>query len=169
MDRKIVVIAHNIRSTHNVGSLLRTADGMGIEKVCLSGYTPYPALKNDERLPHMASKINSQIKKTALGAELSMEWEYTKDILSLLTSLKKEGYTIAALEQTSRSIALPSFKPPAKIAFILGREVEGLEQYVLDLAELFVEIPMSGKKESYNVVIAAAMAVYHCRYYENLC
>ncbi len=158
----LIVIAHNLRSTHNVGSLLRTAEGLGAY-VILSGYTPYPATDVDGRLPHIAQKLNKQISKTALGAELEPIWRYEDDISQVLSRLKQEGYEIAALEQTDAAIALPKFRPPAKIAIVLGREVEGVEPEVLSLCDTVVEIPMYGKKESFNVVQAAAMALYHCR------
>ena len=162
---KIVVIAHNIRSTHNVGSLLRTADGLGVHKLYFTGYTPYPRYDDDERMPHVARKTHKQISKTALGAEESVDWEYAEDVFTVIEKLRKNGFTIAALEQTTNSIFLPSYKPPEKLAIVLGREVEGVEPEVLEICDLHVEIPMVGKKESYNVVQAAAMALYHCTFY----
>lgn len=163
--RKIVVIAHNIRSTHNIGSLLRTADGLGIECVYLTGYTPFPLSPSDKRLPHLAKKINGQIAKTALGAEKSMPWQHFDNIESLTRKLKAQNYQIVALEQTKKSITLPRFKPPNKIALIIGREVEGIEPDIIKLAGQCVEIPMLGSKESLNVVQATAIAMYHCRYF----
>src|SRR2546430_11852145 len=97
--RSIILIAHNLRSCHNVGSLLRTAEGLGIEKVILSGYTPYPMHTNDRRLPHLAQKITKQIHKTALGAEETLAWEHHADLLPVLARLKKRGYAVAGLEQ----------------------------------------------------------------------
>lgn len=162
--RQIVVIAHDIRSCHNVGSLLRTADGLGIETVFLTGYTPYPPLEaNDPRLPHLAAKIGRQIHKTALGAEASVDWQQVSDVTTVLSKLKTAGYRIVALEQTAGSIALPSYQPPAKIALLLGREVEGIASDLLSQVDDTVEIPMSGAKESFNVVQAAAMALYQLR------
>lgn len=158
----LIVIAHNLRSTHNVGSLLRTAEGLGA-RVILSGYTPYPAINKDGRLPHIAQKLNKQISKTALGAEMEPIWEHEDDINVVVTRLKADGYVIAALEQSETAIRLPDFTPPPKLAIILGREVEGVEQEVLQMCDTILEIPMFGKKESFNVVQAAAMAMYHCR------
>lgn len=163
--REIVLIAHNLRSCHNVGSLLRTADGLGIQKVYLTGYTPYPQSKKDLRLPHLAAKIDLQITKTALGAEKSVRWQHNEDIESVLKELRADGYVIAALEQAKNSIKLPDYKPPEKLAIVIGREVEGLEPEVLKLASVILEIPMLGKKESFNVVIAAAIALYHCHHF----
>lgn len=162
--RSIVLIAHNLRSTHNVGSLLRTAEGLGLEKVILTGYTPYPTITNDSRLPHEAAKLQKQIEKTALGAEMTQSWEQSEEVMPIIDQLISEGYTVAALEQTPTAIKLPDFKVPDKIALIVGREVEGLESEVLARCQLALEIPMFGHKESFNVVQAAAMALYHCRF-----
>jgi len=162
--RDIILIGHNLRSCHNVGSLLRTAEGMGVAKVILSGYTPHPMHANDRRLPHEAAKITSQIHKTALGAEDMVKWDFHKDILPVIAKLQKEGWTVAAVEQAEYAKELPSFHPPQKIALLMGREVEGVEKEVLEACDMALEIPMFGKKESYNVVQAAAMALYHCRF-----
>lgn len=162
--RHIILIAHNLRSTHNVGSLLRTAEGLGVEQVYLTGYTPYPHLDHDRRLPHLARKIDSQIHKTALDAEVLVDWSQATDIFPVLESLQSQGYTLAALEQTEQAIALPSFTVPDKLVVIVGREVEGIEAAVLAKAAVHLEIPMLGRKESFNVVQAAAMALYHCRF-----
>ncbi len=161
---KIVLIAHNLRSCHNVGSLLRTADGLGVEKVILSGYTPYPRAANDSRLPHLADKIQRQIHKTALGAEDSVSWEHIENIFTVFEKLRADGYVIAAVEQSEHSVNLPDYRPPEKLALLVGREVEGVEPEVLTACDLTLEIPMFGKKESFNVVQAAAMALYHCRF-----
>jgi tRNA G18 (ribose-2'-O)-methylase SpoU len=162
--KQLILIAHNLRSSHNVGSLLRTADGLGVSKVILSGYTPYPLASSDTRLPHLARKINGQIVKTALGAEKLVDWEHHEAIEPVLSSLRSEGYKIYGLEQTVGAIALPEFTSPPRLALIVGREVEGLEPVILDLCDGALEIPMLGKKESFNVAQAAAMALYHCRY-----
>ena len=161
--KSLIVIAHNLRSAHNVGSLLRTAEGLGVE-IVLSGYTPYPILHDDERLPHVAAKTNKQISKTALGAEVQPIWRRQADIEQLLDQLRFDGYAIVALEQTPDSIALADFAVPNKLALIVGREVDGVEAEVLALCDAKVVIPMFGKKESFNVVQAAAMAMYHWRF-----
>lgn len=163
--RDIILIAHNLRSIHNVGSLLRTADGLAVKKVLLSGYTPHPTYAHDRRMPHESAKITAQIRKTALGAEGHVTWEYHAELLPVIQHLKKNGYIVVALEQTPDSRDLPKYHPPEKIAIIVGREVEGVEQEILDACDLALEIPMFGKKESFNVVQAAAMALYHCRFY----
>lgn len=158
--RKVVLIAHNLRSSHNVGSLLRTADGLGITKVYLTGYTPYPLSKDDQRLPHIAQKVDRQIAKTALGAEKSVAWEYSNDIYDVISSVRKNGFTIAALEQSPKSTTITKYSPPEKLALIVGREVEGIESEILGASDVVLEIPMRGHKESFNVVQAAAMALY---------
>jgi 23S rRNA (guanosine2251-2'-O)-methyltransferase len=165
---EIILIAHNLRSTHNVGSLLRTAEGLGVSKIYLTGYTPYPHRETDPRLPHIARKIEAQIAKTALDAQKFVGWEHSDNIADIIQNLKELGFTIAALEQTPDSTKLPDYQPPAKLAIVLGREVEGIEPEVLRLCDLNLEIPMLGKKESFNVVQAAAMALYHCRYPRNI-
>jgi tRNA G18 (ribose-2'-O)-methylase SpoU len=161
----IILIAHNLRSTHNVGSLLRTAEGMGIQKVFLTGYTPYPLHIGDERLPHLAQKLDRQIAKTALGAEKFIDWRHEPDIDVVLKELVAQNYALAAVEQSPSATFLPAFTPPAKLALIVGREVEGVEPEILAVCDHILEIPMAGRKESFNVVQAAAMALYHCHFY----
>lgn len=160
---QIILIAHNLRSAHNVGSLLRTADGIGAEKVYLTGYTPYPIQTCDDRLPHLANKIDKQISKTALGAQKSLG-EHIQELNPLIKRLEEQGYEIVALEQDPNSVSLPSYKPPAKLAIIVGREVDGVEPDILALCSVIVEIPMKGSKESFNIVQATAMALYHFTY-----
>lgn len=164
MSLDIAIIAHNLRSCHNIGSLLRTAEGLGIKEVILTGYTPYPLMANDTRLPHIARKLHKQIQKTALGAEATQNWSHTEDIHSVLKRLRSEGYVIAALEQANGSTPLPDFKPLHKVALLVGREVEGVEPEVLAACDYVLEIPMFGAKESFNVTQTAAMALYHCRF-----
>jgi len=161
---RIVLIVHNVRSCHNVGSLLRTAEGLGVERVWLTGYTPYPASPGDTRLPHLAQKTTRQIHKTALGAETSQAWQHAAQLPPVLAHLRKNGFTIAAVEQAPHATPLPGFKPPKRIALLVGREVEGVEPEVLAACDLALEIPMFGSKESFNVAQAAAMAAYHCRF-----
>lgn len=163
-QRKIVLIIHNVRSSHNVGSILRTADGLGVWRVYLTGYTPYPATKDDPRLPHIAAKATRAIQKTALGAEKSTNWKHQDDIFPLLEELRVDGYTVVALEQTPSAKPLHEFMPAEKIALIVGSEIGGIDPEVLRLADEHVKIPMLGKKDSLNVAIAAAMAAYHLRF-----
>ena len=164
MKRNIVIIAHDIRSAHNIGSLLRTAEGLGVGHVYLTGYTPYPIHSNDTRLPHIAQKTHHAIQKTALGAEATQPWSHHAAIKDVLRDLKEQLFHIVALEQVSTAIQLPDWRPPDKVALVLGREVEGIDPELLTLMEECVEIPMYGQKESFNVVQAAAMAMYHLRF-----
>jgi tRNA G18 (ribose-2'-O)-methylase SpoU len=115
-------------------------------------------------LPQEAIKISRDIFKTALGAEEMIPWEHHVEVLPVLEKLKQEGYIIAALEQTDDAHLLHKYHPPHKIVIVLGREVEGIEPEILDVCDTALEIPMFGKKESYNVVQAAAMALFHCRF-----
>lgn len=158
---KLVLIVHNVRSTHNVGSILRSADGFGVWHVYFSGYTPYPVQANDERLPHLRAKIDNQIRKTALGAEKTVRWSHQEKIRELIEKLRKDGYLIAALEQSETAENLKEFKPAQPIALIVGNEVDGIDETVLNLADKHLKIPMKGKKESFNVAIAASVAMYH--------
>lgn len=160
----IVLIAHNLRSCHNVGSLLRTAEGLGIEAVWLTGYTPYPAIAQDSRMPHEANKLTRQIHKTALGAEHYQPWFHREDIFTLIKELRSYGYTVASLEQSKTSKQLHDYSSPERIALIVGREVEGVEPKVLRACDITLEIPMSGKKESFNVASATAMALYQLKF-----
>lgn len=164
MPKAIVVIAHNIRSAHNVGSILRSADGLGVDKVYLTGYSPYPRLLDDGRLPHLAAKIDKQICKTSLGAEKSVRWEYQKAVKPLLHILKTDGYLLAGLEQTKKANNLTGFKPTRDVALVLGSEVGGIDRKLLGQMDVVIQIPMSGKKDSFNVSVAAAIAIYHLRY-----
>jgi tRNA G18 (ribose-2'-O)-methylase SpoU len=171
----IVVVAHNIRSTHNIGSIFRTCEGFGVEKLILSGYTPYPDLsvqptapscayidgevvRRDPRLPHIREKITSQIHKTALGAEALVPFEY-HDTLDLGT-LDLAGYAKVALEQAPGSINLRDYHAPDRIALLLGEEVHGISPELLAQCDDCLEIPMHGQKESFNVSVATGIALY---------
>jgi 23S rRNA (guanosine2251-2'-O)-methyltransferase len=155
---EIIVIAHNIRSTHNVGAIFRTAEGFGISKIILSGYTPYPLTKPDSRLPHIALKLTQQISKTALGAETLVPFEYIEQ--PALDDLKNKGYTLVALEQAPRSVEMSHYHPSKKVALLLGEEVEGIPDDLLAMCDDVIEIPMVGKKESFNVSVATGIALY---------
>lgn len=173
--RDVIVIAHNIRSTHNVGAIFRTCEGFGVSKLILSGYTPYPDLsvqsiapccaliegeidKSDPRLPHIREKIMSQIHKSALGAEALVPFEY-RDELDLDTP-ELADYQIVALEQAPDSINLADYKPPEKIVLLLGEEVHGIEPELLSRVDDIIEIPMVGQKESFNVSVATGIALF---------
>ena len=155
--RTITLVLHNIRSTHNVGAIFRTAEGFGVTKIICSGYTPYPLLENDVRLPHIAHKLTAQIHKTALGAESMVPFSYYETIEEWIKSYE---FPIIALEQTVNSIQLEQFKAPDTFALLLGEEVQGIDENILGLCSNAVEIPMVGKKESFNVSVANGIALY---------
>lgn len=157
--RDIILLAHNIRSTHNVGAFLRTCDGFGVKKLIFSGYTPYPTLEDDTRLPHFADKITRQIHKTALGAETTVAFERYE--LPPIDELKAAGYTIVGLEQDKRSIMLPNYQAPGKVALLLGNEIDGVYPEYRNQCDALIEIPMHGHKESFNVSVATGIALYH--------
>lgn len=155
---EIIVIAHNIRSTHNVGAIFRTSEGFGVSRIILSGYTPYPKTVHDPRLPHISEKLTNQIHKTALGAETMIPFEYTDE--PPLSDLKANGYTIVGLEQDETSILLSQYTASNKIALLLGEEVEGIPHSLRAMCDELIEIPMKGQKESFNVSVATGIALY---------
>lgn len=156
--REIIVITHNIRSTHNIGSIFRTAEGFGVSKIILSGYTPYPTLEHDTRLPHISAKLTEQIHKTALGAEAIVPFEFQEK--PDLARLRTAGYRIIGLEQDARSIMLNNYDAPEKIALLLGEEVHGITDELRNQCDDLLEIPMYGQKESFNVSVATGIALY---------
>jgi len=149
VDRQIILFAHNIRSLWNVGSLFRTCDAFGVERLILSGYTATPPRR--------------EISKTALGAEETVPWEKIEDTQSTLRDLKDEGYTIVALEQTENAQELKDYEPPERLCLIIGHEVTGVPQELLKCCGETVEIPMLGGKESLNVAVAAGIALHNMR------
>ncbi|MEK7122665.1 MAG: TrmH family RNA methyltransferase [Patescibacteria group bacterium] len=155
----MIVVLHDIRSAHNVGSIFRTADGAGCENLFLCGITPMPL----DRF----GRPRSDIAKVALGAETWMPWEYAASCTRLLDRLKKDGYTILALEQNVRSIQYTSFhlsqKQWQKTALVVGGEVEGLSRAILNRADHIIEIPMHGRKESLNVAVAFGIVAFSLR------
>lgn len=163
-NREIVVIAHNIRSVQNVGSILRTADCLGVAKVYATGYTPNLTTQTDGSnlpiLPHVRDKLARELHRSALGAELTVNWQYSAGVEALIDQLKSDGYVIVGLEQAARSISLPEYRPPQKIALLLGEEVHGLTDALIEQCDDLIEIPMFGHKESYNVSVATGIALY---------
>ena len=143
------VVLNNIRSAHNVGSIFRTCDGVGVEKVWLCGITGYPP--------------NAQIAKTALGAEKQVDWEYQENVLDVIKALKKKGYHIVLLEQTEKSILYQDFKFKGKICLVVGNEISGVCDSVVELSDTSIEIEMAGIKNSLNVSVAFGVAGYHIR------
>lgn len=161
-DMEICLILHNIRSIYNVGAILRTAEGLGVSRVICSGYTPW--FEKPELLPHLASKLQHQIHKTALGAEETLEVEWSEDILARLEDLKKAGFLVVGLENNidREIVSLDSLKGRLnrKVALVVGEEVEGIPPELYGLIEIFTEIPMQGQKESFNVSVATGIALY---------
>jgi len=149
---QVDLILHDIRSKQNVGSIFRTADAIGITKIYLTGYTPAPLDRFDRPVQEIA--------KAALGAEKNIPWEKKKDIRTLLKNLKEQGYTTLAIEQSPKSVDYKKIKPTFPFVCILGNEVTGISQALLDTADYIVEIPMKGKKESLNVSVTAGIALF---------
>ena len=162
--RKIILVINDIRSSHNVGALLRTADAMGVEKVIFSGYSPYPRIKGDARLPHIVNKLTKDISKTALGAEEYLDLEYSSDIFARIEKLKSDDYSIISLEQSKKSIDINDFIPPNRCILVIGNELDGVDKNILNISDTIIEIPMIGKKESLNVASATAIALHVIRY-----
>ena len=156
MHKELFLILHNIRSAHNVGALFRTADGVGVTKIFLTGYTPAPAGKNS-LFPTAAQKM---IAKTALGAEEQIAWEHKKSVSDVIDQLKADGVQVVALEQTKKSVDYRSFIPQFPSAMIVGNEPKGLDQRTIQKCDAAIEIPMRGSKESLNVSVAAGVALY---------
>jgi tRNA G18 (ribose-2'-O)-methylase SpoU len=140
-------LLENVRSLYNVGSIFRTSDAVRLNKLYLTGYTGSPPRK--------------EIVKTALGATDSVEWEYAKDPLPLVTGLKKNGVSIIALEHTSASKNYFDFKFNFPFCLLLGNEVDGLSEKLIQTADDAVEIPMHGLKQSLNVSVAYGIVIFH--------
>lgn len=152
----MLVILHNIRSSHNVGSIFRTADAVGVEKIYLCGITPTPIDKY--------GRPNTRLTKVSLGAEKSIPWQKVKSATALVAQLKRQGYNILAVEQATGSTSLFKVKlataAARKSVLILGNEITGLPAGIFKRADTIIEIPMVGKKESLNVAVAFGIAAF---------
>lgn len=162
---QLIVVLHNIRSTYNVGAILRTAEGFGVDRVILSGYTP--RVHDKRLLPHLREKLDHEIHKTALGAEDLLDIYSSGDIFSELKKLREQGWQIVGLENNIANDNLIKINSPEmkerlsnKVVLVLGEEVNGIDNSMYDIIDLFIEIPMRGKKESFNVSVAAGIAIY---------
>ena len=162
---EMIVALHNIRSTYNVGAILRTVEGFGLEKVIMTGYTP--RVHDKDLLPHLRAKLDREIHKTALGAENMLGYYSSDDIFSLLESFHDQGWQIVGLENNITKVPLYTLGSSelrralsSKVILLLGEEVNGIDNSLYDIIDLFVEIPMHGKKESFNVSVAAGIAMY---------
>lgn len=145
----IAVVLDNIRSLNNIGSIFRSADAFAADRVVLCGITATPP--------------SVEIHKTALGAEDSMDWVYYPSTAEALDALRADGWTIAAIEQAADSVSLEDFHPDPdrKIAIVLGHEVYGVDQEIVDAADLTLEIPQFGTKHSLNVAVTAGILLWH--------
>ena len=148
MERKpIVSLIENIRSMHNVGSIFRSSDGARIQKLILSGFTPVPP--------------RPEITKTALGSTESVPWEYRKNGIDAISSLKKQGYKIYTVEQTTDSKDFFKAEYTFPLCLVMGNEVEGVSSELVTAADHTIEIPMLGIKHSLNVSVAYGIVLYH--------
>jgi len=145
---KRVVVLDCIRSLHNVGAVFRTADAAGFSGLHLCGYTGTPP--------------DRRIEKVSLGAEEWIEWQHWESTKECLEYLKSEGFTVVALEQSNESVDIftHDFSPYNRVALVLGNEVEGVSDDILQLVDIIAEIPMHGQKQSLNVSVAAGIAMY---------
>jgi 23S rRNA (guanosine2251-2'-O)-methyltransferase len=147
-----VLILDNIRSVENAASIFRTSDCLGVKKIILIGTTPAP-------LDRFRRERKDFI-KVSLGAEKSVEWEYSNDIKEVLRDLKDQNFQLIALEQTQNSKDLRIFEAGNQFALVVGNEVDGVSKDVLKFVDETVEIQMSGQKESLNVSVAAGIGLY---------
>lgn len=152
MVSQIHLLLHDIRSTHNVGAIFRTADAAGVKKIYLSGYTPAPIDRFGRARP--------DVSKASLGAEKTVAWESVADQVELIKKLKKDKFQIVALEQDKRAVNYKDLKKSENILLILGNEVDGVDKDILSLCDDIAEIPMLGMKESLNVSVSAGIMLY---------
>lgn len=152
---EIILILPDIRSVHNVGAIFRTADAFGVSKIILGGYTPAPI----DRF----GRERSDMTKSSLGAQNTVSWEKVDSIINYINNLKKEGFGIVSLEQSPDSIDLCDYNNKDKVALVVGNEIKGIDQDVLDLSNHILEIPMMGQKESMNVSVSTGIALYALR------
>ena len=144
----LIIVLDNIRSCNNIGSVFRTSDALLVEKIMLCGITATPP--------------NKDIHKTALDAEKTVKWEYFEDTLDAVKILKELGYKVYAIEQVENSISLPDYYPAEneKVAVILGNEVKGVQQKVVDACDNSIEIPQFGTKHSFNISVCAGIVIW---------
>ncbi|MCA9353592.1 TrmH family RNA methyltransferase [Candidatus Nomurabacteria bacterium] len=147
-----ILILENIRSAQNVGSIFRSSDAVGIDKIYIAGITPDPV----DRF----GRYRKDISKASLGAEKSIPWEHVASSSDIVKKLKEDGFKVASLEQDERSIDYKSFDAPEKIAIVLGSEVDGVSKEVLNISDVILEIPMKGEKESLNVSVAGGVLLF---------
>src|SRR3989344_617254 len=151
-QNKVFILLHDIRSVHNVGSMWRTANAAGVTKIFLSGYTPLPIDRFGRERKDFA--------KVALNSQKTVAWEYIENPINLIKRLEKEGFHIVAIEQAKNSVDYKKVKIKKPVLFLVGNEVEGISQKLLNLADIVAEIPMKGDKESLNVSVAFGIALF---------
>lgn len=156
MNSSLVLIAHDVRSAHNVGALFRTASGAGVEKVYLTGYTLVPPRKEQLYL----SRAEKDLRKTALGAEQEIPFEKQEQVEECIATLRTAGYVIIGLEQSAEAVDYRTVPTGSKIALLIGTEVEGIPTDLQNLCDVLYEIPMHGAKNSLNVSVATGIALY---------
>lgn len=147
------IILEDIRSAYNVGAIFRTADASGVTKVFLVGYTPAPI----DRF----GRVQGEIEKTSLGASKIMPWEQVATTKEIIERLQADGVQVVAVELAPGSVSLKDFKEPTSVAYIVGNEVDGVSEEALQAADVIVELPMLGQKESLNVSVTAGIVLYH--------
>jgi tRNA G18 (ribose-2'-O)-methylase SpoU len=150
--QQISIILPDIRSVINVGSIFRTADAAGVNHIYLTGYTPGP-LDRFER-------PRKDFRKSALGAEESVDWSRVENTIELISDLQKKGVLVVAIEQHSDSVNYKDVPADRSIAFVFGNEVDGVEDSVLAACDMVAEIPMHGTKESLNVAVSVGVVLY---------
>lgn len=163
VPRRIVVLAHNLRSVFNVGSVLRTSDVFAVERVYVTGFTPYPSQPGDDRDPALQAQLTKRMAKSAAGAEHTMPVTHQADVYALVESLRAGGYTVAGLEIDAGAVPLLDYRPTDRIALLLGDEVRGIDAPLRERCDVLLQIPMYGKKGSLNVSVAAGIALYSLR------
>jgi len=160
----VYVVLNSIRSNYNVGSIFRTSDGAMIDKLFLCGYTPHPPLIKAESKAKISPAGRKEILKTALGSTESVTWEYIKNPIEVINGLKKKGMTICALELTSKSKRYYEVsKSDFPLCLIVGNEITGVAQELIDLCDFSIEIPQYGIKQSLNVAVAYGIAIFELR------
>jgi 23S rRNA (guanosine2251-2'-O)-methyltransferase len=157
---QLTLILHDLRSAHNVGAILRTADATAVERVICAGSTPYPRLPYDDRDPVVINRNTRTIGKTALGAETTIKVEHFDDTLAAIAAVRGQNCVILGLEQAAGSTSLRSLRPRFPAALVVGNEVTGLPAEILAACDSVIEIPQRGHKESLNVAVATGIALY---------
>ena len=154
----VTIVFDNLRSCHNVGAILRTANGFNCQHFIFIGTTPYPQIAHDQRLPHQIRRQSRQISKTALGAEETIEGQYFPDTRSFIKAKKEKP--LICLEQTKRAERLSQYQLQESIYLVVGNEIEGVSSELLERAQTHLFIPMLNHKESFNVATALGIALY---------